>query len=402
MFTIRHRPVPRLRKAGVSARGLIRVFRPALRLLPQSAYGRRPLACCVAAAVLLPLLAGGTVAAWLGVVVIAAAGVATGRTQERRHLEALAGVQREAQAEIARVTSLCAQAAPVWVRQIETVRGEADHEVGELAQVFGQLCVKLDRVLGPTGADSGGSPEEILSGLERNGRQLEALVVALRELQASKDRIVQEIGLQAAQLKGNASDIRQIALNIRMVSLNATIEAARAGAAGKPFGVIVADMRDLADRTAEASDHFSRHTDRLQRTLADAFAEQQEAGGESVSIRAAEDLVQHVVASSEAMMRQLTQAIAAMEDERHNVRGDVSRALVALQFQDRVSQILSHVAHNLEEMRVRIAGGHWHALDERQWLERIASDYSTHEEFTNHATSQPPAARQPGSAITFF
>ena len=368
--------------------------------LPRTEYGRWPLACGAAGALLVVAAGGITIAAASAAAVLLLASWLAARTLEQRHSQALASVRQEAQAELQRVTRLCSQAAPVWVRQIETVRGEGDHEVGELARLFGNLCGKLDHVLGPAGAGNG-SPEEILSGLQRNGQQLESLVAALRRLQESKDRIVRAIDIQAAQLKENASDIRQIALNIRMVSLNATIEAARAGAAGKPFGVIVADMRDLAARTADASDHFSRHTDRLQRTLAEVFAEEQQGGGEAVSIGAAEDLVQHVVATSEAMMRQLTQAVGAMEEERRNIRSDVSRALVALQFQDRVSQILSHVAHNLEEMRSRIDAGHWHALDERQWLDRIASNYSTHEEFTNHAAS-PMAVAQSGPAITFF
>lgn len=369
------------------------------RAVPRTGYGRWPLAYCAVAALLLFALAGATFPAAAAALALVLAGFLTARALERRHAEALAAVQRNAQAEVARVTRLCAQAAPVWVRQIETVRAEGDHEVGELARAFGELCGKLDHVMGPAG---GGSPEDILSGLERNGHELESLVAALRQLQEGKDRIVRDIGLQAAQLKENASDIRQIALNIRMVSLNATIEAARAGAAGKPFGVIVADMRELAARTAQASDQFSHHTDRLHRTLTGVFAQQQEQGGrDALSIRAAEDLVQQVVASCEAMMRRLTGAIGAMEDERRKVRDDISRALVALQFQDRLSQILAHVSHNLEEMQSCIGAGQWHALDERQWLERIASNYSTHEEFTNHAPGHLPAA-QPGSAVTFF
>lgn len=368
--------------------------------LPPTIYGRWPLGCGAAGAGLLIVVGGPTVPAAMAAGAMALIGLLAARTLEQRHASALAAVERRARAEADRVASLCGQAAPVWVRQIETVRSEADHEVGDLAQVFGELCGKLDRVLGPAGVD-GGSPEDILAGLQRNGRQLENLVAALGQLQASKDRIVQEVGLQAAQLQESASDIRQIALNIRMVSLNATIEAARAGAAGKPFGVIVADMRDLAARTAEASDQFSSQTERLHRTLSGVFAGREESGAQAFSIGAAEDLVQHVVASSEAMMRQLTGAIGAMEAERRNVRADVSRALVALQFQDRVSQILSHVTHNLQEMQARIAAGHWHTLDEREWLARLASNYSTHEEFTNHAAGPLPAA-QPASAITFF
>jgi methyl-accepting chemotaxis protein len=108
-----------------------------------------------------------------------------------------------------------------------------------------------------------------------------------------------------------------------------------------------------------------------------------------------------VIESSEAMMRQLTQAIATMAEERRDVREDISRALVALQFQDRASQILSHVSQNLREMQAGIASGGWTAMEERQWLERMASDYSTHEEFGNHGGTGLATA-QPGAAVTFF
>jgi len=366
--------------------------------LPRTGRDRWSLACCAAAGLLLFALAGATLAAAGAAAALLLSGLGTARSMARQHEQALADLQRDAQEETARATRLCAQAAPVWVRQIETVRAEGNREVGELARAFGELCRKLDHVLAPGAGRS--SSEELLSALERNGCELQALVAALRQLQEDKDSLVRDVGVQAAQLKENAADIRQIALNIRMVSLNATIEAARAGAAGKPFGVIVADMRTLAARTAEASDLFSSHADGLHRSLKDVFTQRDGQGSDALSIGAADALVQRVVASSQAMMRQLTEAIGAMEQERGKVRADVSHALVALQFQDRVSQILAHVSHNLEEMQSRLGEGRSQALDERQWLERLATHYSTHEEFANHGAG--PSAAQPGPAVTFF
>jgi methyl-accepting chemotaxis protein len=237
--------------------------------------------------------------------------------------------------------------------------------------------------------------------MERNGRELETLVAALRQLQTSKQRIVEEIGAEALRLRDNASEIRQIALHSRMVSLNATIEAARAGQAGKPFGVIISGMRELAVRTAEASELFSKHTERLQAMVGAAFQEQDRGDEKLVSIAGAEELVRHVVASSEATMRQLTREIAAMEDERNAVRKDISGVLVSLQFQDRVSQILSHLTTNLEEMQSHVSDGRGAAADDRAWLAQMARDYSTHEEFRNHAGQASNGARN-ADEITYF
>ena len=363
-----------------------------------------PLLLSLIGTVLLLAAAGPTVAAGLAAVVLVATSLGIGRLLVRQQAGTLAAARHAADAEIERLTQLYTQCAPVWIRQLETVRGEADTEVGQLARVFGNITQRLDDAIGlsgPSPTRNGNAQDEILVALGRNGRELETLVAALRLLQTSKQRIVQEIGAEAARLKDNASEIRQIALHIRMVALNATIEAARAGAAGKPFAVIVSDMRELAVRTAEASELFSRNNDRLHGMIGAAFREQAEKDSGIVSIAGAEELVRKVVASSEAMMRQLTRAIAAMEDERKGVREDISQVLVSLQFQDRVSQILSHVTRNLEDMQAHLRGGDRDAMDDLQWLERMAGTYSTPEEFDNH-TGTRLSTVQAGSAVTFF
>jgi methyl-accepting chemotaxis protein len=371
-------------------------------MTPERLFTRLPLILGACGALLVLLAAGPTGAAAGAATLLVAGGVASGRILCARHVAALATVEAHADAEIKRVTRLCAQSAPVWIRQIETVRAAADAQVGELARVFGDIAGKLDKVMGPAHLSAADMPQDaVLAALNRNGSELESLVTALRLLQASKERIVEEIRAQAAQLKENASDIRQIALHIRMVSLNATIEAARAGAAGKPFGVIVSDMRELVVRTAEASELFSRHTDRLHGMVSAAFQEQEQTDSQVVSIAGAEAVVQQVIESSGAMMRQLTQAIVTMAEERRDVREDISRALVALQFQDRASQILSHVTQNLQEMQAGIVSGGWTVMQERQWLERMASDYSTYEEFGNHGGTALAAAQR-GASVTFF
>ena len=362
-----------------------------------------PLSLSGFAIVPLFVIAGPQWVVFASALLLMGAGYFAGRLLHTRHARGLASAQSDAACAADRATGLCAKSAPVWIRQIETARAEADSEITELARVFGNITRKLDKVMRPSRLPGSNSetPDEVLAALEQNGTDLEAIIAALARMQTSKEQIVGDIGVEAARLKDNAAEIKQIALQARVVALNATIEAARAGQAGKPFAVIVADMRDLATRSAEASERFSRHSHRLHGMVHAAFQEQTAGAGSVASIPWARKLAEQVVARFQATTAQLTRSIDAMEHERHDVRDDISRVLVSLQFQDRVSQILAHVSNNLEAMRADIAAGRWVSMDDRQWMQRMAETYSTSEEFGNH-NAQPHIAVRPGSEVTFF
>jgi methyl-accepting chemotaxis protein len=332
-----------------------------------------------------------------------AAGVAASAWQLRWMRRAQAAARRQAteQEALTRIAALCSTSAPVWARQLETARRTADGEVAELSRVFGGLARKLEHALG---GEAGKRPaqDRAVGVLESNGAELGNLVAALQSLQDSKHHIVDEIGRAAAQLKESAAEVREVALLTRMVSLNATIEAARAGEAGRAFGVVVADMRQLVARTAAASEQFSRHADALHGLVTGAFDAQGEGDG---SIAWAQELVRQVITSMEAVVLELSTSVSTLSQERQDVRADISRVLVALQFQDRVSQILAHVGDNLGELLAEAApeGTPREPAGTGEWLQRIASNYSTPEEFDNLDALPPPAAaRGGGSEITYF
>jgi methyl-accepting chemotaxis protein len=89
-----------------------------------------------------------------------------------------------------------------------------------------------------------------------------------------------------------------------------------------------------------------------------------------------------------------------MEGETGRVRESISSALVQLQFQDRVSQIMSHVADSMNALRDRVEHDPEGALDADAWERDMARDFSCHEEFDNlqGARHTPKAIRE----TTFF
>ena len=204
-----------------------------------------------------------------------------------------------------------------------------------------------------------------------------------------------------ASLRDNAAEVRGISLQIRILTLNAAIEAARAGSAGAPFAVIVNDMRQLAMRTAETSDKISKETGLLNAAVETAFRENTEGSASGTSIARAQEVIRGVVMSFNAMTESLSDDIESMAREREEVRGDISTALVSLQFQDRVSQILSHVSRSMALMSERLADGSLREDDIEAWLAEMSQAYTTDEEFTN-LTRAPRGETSRSKEITYF
>ena len=117
--------------------------------------------------------------------------------------------------------------------------------------------------------------------------------------------LMEQIHSKVEQVKGIIKTIEDIAFQTNILALNAAVEAARAGAAGKGFAVVAEEVRNLAGKSAEASQNTTE--------LIGSMVEVIEEGRESMS-RTKQSL-DIVVGASDGMVKEFQQIEEASEHQ---------------------------------------------------------------------------------------
>ena len=126
---------------------------------------------------------------------------------------------------------------------------------------------------------------------------------------------------------------------------------------------------------------------------------------DSHSVGASEQSIQLVLERFQNITGRLAESADLLKQESYGIRDEMTDVLVNLQFQDRVSQILSHVRDNMNALhdhlrQARQAPDQAVSIDARQWLASMEATYATDEQRRTHHGND--AAQQNSQDITFF
>jgi len=364
-----------------------------------------PLIVAMAAACIIVPLAGWQWHGWL----FAAALLAGGTFAVMR---APAGTGNRATADdyLASRHAFGADVADVWTSHIDASRDQMETAVVALVERFSGIVTRLGLALDASSTGRNGAG--IVDAFAASEQELRSLLDMLAGAAASKQQMLARIeGLQevTAHLQQMAADVASIAWQTNLLALNAAIEAARAGEAGRGFAVVATEVRMLSNRSADAGKHIAAQVGRISVAIdATCRAAGESMREETVAVQASEQKIGNVLGSLRGVTDALVQSSDLLQRESTGIQAEVAEALVQLQFQDRVSQILAHVRQNiarlpgwLDEQAPDATADALPPLDARGLLAELESTYAMAEERQLHKSSGKPAPQQ-AEEITFF
>jgi methyl-accepting chemotaxis protein len=246
--------------------------------------------------------------------------------------------------------------APVWSGQIAASRSHMESAVAALAQRFGGIVDKLERTvrMSSSGDSANGSEPGLAAVYARSEQQLAQVLNGLEQAATSKATLVVQVhGLAryTEELRQMAADVAAIAAQTNLLAVNAAIEAARAGEAGRGFGVLAQEVRKLSAQSGETGKRIAGKVQIISEAITTTRAAADgSAASDQASLAGSRSSIAAVLDEFRAITESLAGAATQMKDDSRGIQAEVSDALVQLQFQDRVAQILAHVQSNIDSM----------------------------------------------------
>ena len=249
------------------------------------------------------------------------------------------------------------QVAPVWSGHIEASREQMAHAITALSERFGGIVDKLDEAVHTANMeteniDNGDSG--LVAVFARSEHELGAVIAAQKSAMSNMVSMLEKVqGLDAfiVELQDMAADVAKIAQQSNLLSLNAAIEAARAGDLGRGFAVVAKEFRMLSTQSGDTGRRIAEKVGVISAAIVDTCSVVQDAVRQRDGrVKAAEDSIGRVLTGFRDITDALVRSGALLKDESLGIKAEICEALVQLQFQDRVSQIMSLVSNNIDQL----------------------------------------------------
>lgn len=346
---------------------------------------------------------------------LACAGVLAGYAARRQaKLQAV-----DVEAHVSSLEAFCADLAPVWSRQIESSRTQMETAVTALSAQFGAISTRLDQTLRLSTRDSSGHGDSAAGVSARSAEQLDGVVSLLGASMRTKAELLSKVqGLKGFvdELQGMVQAIGQITQQTNLLAINATIEAAHAGSLGRGFATVAQEVRALSKQSGETGARIAEKIAFIgDAIVATCAAAEESTRSEQAAIEASEATIQEVLERFRAFADGLGNTTDLLRQESQGIQEEVSQALVQLQFQDRIGQVMAHVGANIEQLPAVIQdygaacaqAGELQPLDSAALLRELERTYAMADERENHQAASAPVARHTpapaaSSDITFF
>lgn len=331
------------------------------------------------------------------------------RVEQRLRAQSIVGLE-----------SLCVGVLPVWSSQIEMARSQTEQGINDLASRFANLSQRLQSAVSASqsSASGDGVTKGVVALLNDSQTELNAIIASLRSSLQEKEELLQEVhGLSrfTEALQQMAKDVGAIAQQTNLLAINAAIEAARAGEVGRGFAVVASEVRMLSKQSGETGKKIADTVETVNKAIANTLqVSRQYAEQDARMVSHSEQVIETVLGEFHGTANDLSHSADVLRQESQLIQGEISDVLVALQFQDRVSQMLCHVRDDQGKLGQTLGQGvdaiadgiAPQPIDTDAWLDALASTYTTQEQYAMHGSgghaSAQVSAPSSSAEITFF
>lgn len=304
----------------------------------------------------------------------------------------------------------------VWSKQIESSRCQMEDAVCELTERFNGIVCHINETLGNNGSISNkNEASSVIHVLQNSEKDLLSVVNLMKSVTGNRDTLLIEMrGLlqYIDDLKSMAESVASIAEQTNLLALNAAIEAARAGESGRGFSVVADEVRALSNKSGETGHKIAATVKTISEAITAAFTTAEESTRRD---RESESNAESTIHSVLTNVKEITEELEAQTDvlrtSSMGIANDVADSLVHFQFQDRVSQILSHVRDNISAFPSHLKANEQIFKSEQRLLavnwsqltEDLELSYATEEERVNHLGQDlSQSAGDDADEITYF
>lgn len=307
---------------------------------------------------------------------------------------------------------LCQKVLPIWASQVAMARVHTEESIANLAERFDALSKRLDAaaitsqntVAGDTETQGG-----IVELLQDGQIKLRTITKALESSLKEKEKLlrsIEDLSCFTDQLRRMAWEVSSIASQTNLLALNAAIQAARAGDAGRGFSVVADEVRKLSHSSGDVGKKITETVESVNDAIEDTltvsrkFAKQDEE-----TLSNAKQIIVSVLKGFGLAVALLADSEELLRAENNIINREISDVFVDLQFQDRVSQILTLVCNDLNKLEQHLNDlkneGLSCSVNVEQWLQDLAKTYTMEEQIAAHEGAKT-AINTHQNNITFF